>query len=214
MSETEDTLRRLLSDLDPMPARVPVEAVTSPQARQRLEQIMQTTDPSSTSNSSNVVVPFARRRKPRLILAVAASVAVLGIGTTVAVNLDNGGTDEAEMTTMALTAPGGDAAMMMCMRLDAEALRPVPVALAGTVTTLTDETVTLDVTHWYKGGTAERVTIARPPGDISPALIPGVEFEQGKAFLITATEGTVNGCGFSGPESPELKKVYDEAFPG
>lgn len=211
MSE-EDELRRLLADLDPMSARVPVEAVTSPQARLRLEQIMQTTDSSDPS----VVVPFARRRKPRLILAAAASVAVLALGTTVAMNL-GGGTSPAPSTmapsTMALTAPGGDI-MAMCMRLDAEVLRPAPVALEGTVTKLTEETVTLDVTHWYKGGDAEQVTIARPPGTTSPALIPGVDFVQGKPFLISATDGTVNGCGFSGPESAELKKIYDEAFGG
>jgi hypothetical protein len=202
-------LRRLLADLDPMSAGVPVEPVTSPHARHRLEQIMQTVDPSSTPT----VVPLSRRRGPRLILAAAASVAVLALGTTVAMNL--GGDTASQPTTMALEAPGGDPTMIgMCMRLDAEALRPVPVALAGTVTSLSDKTVTLHVDRWYKGGDADEVTIALPPGDVSPALVPGVDFAQGKRFLVTATEGTVNGCGFSGPAEPELQKVFDEAFGG
>ncbi len=159
------------------------------------------------------VVPLAGRRKPRLILGIAASVAVLGLGSVVAVNLD-GGSPASAPTTMALTAPGGDATMQMCMMLDAAALRPVPVALAGTVVEIADKTVTLDVDRWYKGGDAEQVTIALPPGDISPALIPGVDFVQGKSFLVSAAEGTVNGCGFSGPATPELTKIYDEAFAG
>jgi hypothetical protein len=102
----------------------------------------------------------------------------------------------------------------MCMRLDAEALKPVPVALAGTVISLADKTVTLDVDRWYKGGDADRVTISLPPGDISPALIPGVDFVEGEKFLVAAFDNTVNGCGFSGPATPELTKLYDEAFAG
>lgn len=72
----------------------------------------------------------------------------------------------------------------------------------------------LDVDRWYKGGNADQITIALPPGDISPALIPGVDFVQGKSFLVTAVEGTVVGCGFSGPAPPELTKICDEAFGG
>jgi hypothetical protein len=57
------------------------------------------------------------------------------------------------------------------------------------------------------------VTIAQPDGQTSVAL-DGVSFEQGKRYLVAATEGTVNGCGFSGPATPELQKSYDEAFGG
>lgn len=217
----DDELRRLLSDLDPMSARVPVEPVDSPQARHRLEQIMSSTENRNTDNQNTEspntdVVSLDARRRSRLLLTVAASVAVLGVGSVVAVTLggDGAGTVDDPVTALALTAPGGDPMTAMCMAFDVEALRQAPMALAGTVTKIEDRTVTLDVDRWYKGGDADVVTIALPPGDVSPALVPGVDFVQGGKFLVTAYENTVNGCGFSGPATAELTKSYDEAFAG
>ena len=37
---------------------------------------------------------------------------------------------------------------------------------------------------------------------------------QGGTFLVTASDGVVNGCGFSGPSTPEMAGVLDEAFAG
>ena len=45
------------------------------------------------------------------------------------------------------------------------------------------------------------------------ALIGGVTFEPGQQYLITATDGVVNYCGFSGPATPELQALFDQAFP-
>lgn len=211
----DDELRRMLSDLDPMSARVPVEPVDSPQARHRLEQIMSTDQ--NTGPSEPTVVPMRPRRRGATILAAAASVAVVafGIGTVANMTGDAGGSPATDdhVSTVALTAPAGDM-MASCMFFDAAALRMVPMALSGTITSIEDKTVTIDVDRWYKGGDADRVTITRPPGDISPALIPGVDFVEGEQFYISAYDNTVNGCGFSGPATPEMKKVYDEAFPG
>lgn len=206
MSESEDDeLRRMLAGLDPM-AGVPVEPVTSPQARHRLEQIMQ-----STNTDDPVVTPL--RRRPRTILAAAASIAVLALGIGVS-QVDNGTIDGPEpLTTLALKAPGGDPAMQMCLAFDAEGLRTMPVAFAGTPAAVGKETVTIDVDRWFKGGNADRVTIALPPGDISPALIPGVDFVKGQRFLVTATDGVVNGCGYSGPATADYEKTFNEAFP-
>jgi hypothetical protein len=215
---SDEELRNLLASLDPM-SGIDVEPVTSPQARHRLEQIMQidqNTNPADNAPADPSNVVSMRRHKARLILAAAASVAVVGLGTVVAGNLngDTGSVNAPEATVLALKAPGGDPMMQMCLAFDVAALRTMPVALAGTVTSLADKTVTLDVDRWYKGGDAEQVTIALPPGDISPALIPGVDFVQGEQFLVTAAEGTVNGCGFSGPATAEMKKSFDEAFGG
>lgn len=210
MNESEnDDIRRMLAGLDPM-AGVPVEPVTSPQARHRLEQIMQ-----STNTDDPVVTPL--RRRPRTILA-AASVAVLALGIGVLVS-QNGNNDledvhAARQDVLMLKAPGGDPAMSMCLRFDAEGLRTMPVAFAGTVTRVDDKTATLDVDRWFKGGDADAVEIALPPGDISPALVPGVDFVKGQRFLVTATDGVVNGCGYSGPATADYEKTFDEAFPG
>ncbi len=37
-------------------------------------------------------------------------------------------------------------------------------------------------------------------------------FRVGERYLVTATDGTVNGCGFSGPATPELERAFEEAF--
>ena len=103
--------------------------------------------------------------------------------------------------------------MSSCLRFDVAILRDMPVAFAGTVTKLTDETVTLDVDRWYTGGTADRVTVSVPDTQTSIAL-DGVQFVDGKRYLLTATNGTVNGCGFSGPVTPELDQAYAQAFGG
>jgi hypothetical protein len=86
------------------------------------------------------------------------------------------------------------------------------VALAGTVTALEPGQVSLDVDRWYTGGSADRVTIAVPVNN--SAALDGVDFREGERYLLTATDGTVNGCGFSGPASAELESAYGAAFGG
>ncbi|UOY02180.1 hypothetical protein [Blastococcus sp. PRF04-17] len=124
---------------------------------------------------------------------------------------DGPGADR-EPAPLALELPAADAAMS-CVMFDVAFLAQMPVAFAGTVTGIEDGQVSLDVDRWYRGGTAERVTIAVPPEQSSAAL-DGVDFRTGERYLITATDGTVNGCGFSGPANPELESAYDEAFGG
>jgi hypothetical protein len=101
---------------------------------------------------------------------------------------------------------------MSCVQFDVQFLREMPVALAGTVTALHPGQVTLDVDRWYRGGSADRVTIAVQVNN--SAALDGVDFREGERYLLTATDGTVNGCGFSGPASAELESAFTEAFGG
>jgi hypothetical protein len=39
-----------------------------------------------------------------------------------------------------------------------------------------------------------------------------VEFTTGKTYLVSAQNGFVLGCGYSGEPSPELLTRYDQAF--
>lgn len=89
----------------------------------------------------------------------------------------------------------------------------MPVAFARTVSAITAEAVTLDVDHWYKGGDADVVAVTRPDGQSSAAL-DGVDFQRGTRYLVTATGGVVNGCGYSGEATPEFEAAYRQAFPG
>jgi hypothetical protein len=150
-------------------------------------------------------------------LLASAAAAVLAVGIGAAVLAGTAGNDAhppagpaKPPTTLALTVPGG-VSMSSCVPFDVSFLKDMPVALAGTVTAAEPGRVTLDVDHWYKGGDADQVTVAQPDPQSSVAL-DGVTFESGKRYLLTATNGTVNGCGFSGPASAELEKAYADAF--
>jgi hypothetical protein len=209
MSEEQDDLRARLTRIDPAAAG-PVDPVTSPRAHELLERTMQTLD-----TPADVVDISSRRRWHRPALAVAAAVAVAGI----ALGATQLGSDDSPATkaptTVALAVPGGGdgTTMSSCLMFDVAILRDMPMALAGTVVAQDADSVTLRVDRWYKGGTADQVRIATPSGATSVAL-DGVDFQKAQRYLLTATDGTVNACGYSGPATPELEKSYAEAFGG
>ena len=105
-----------------------------------------------------------------------------------------------------LTAPGDNVAQM-CIQISPELLADMQVAFKGTVQTSENGIVTLTIDQAYKGTDAQVATLVAPEG--MEALIGGVTFEPGQQYLITATDGVVNYCGFSGPATPELQALFD-----
>jgi hypothetical protein len=208
---SDDELRARLSRLDPAPAGTPVDPATSLRARSLMERAM--TTPVQTPTPS-VPDELARRRRPWLLAVAAAAVLVALVSG--AFLLGGGGGDGggagAGPAPLALELPPADAAMS-CIMFDVALLAEMPVAFGGTVTAIEDGQVAVDVDRWYRGGEAERVTIA-VPGQQTSAALDGVDFRTGERYLITATDGTVNGCGFSGPATPELESAFGEAFGG
>lgn len=200
-----DELRARLARLDPAPPSLPVDLPTSPRAHQLRERAMLTTTPTSDTPT-----PPAWRR-PAVLAAAAAAVVALGAGGLLAQG-DDAPAGKKPVSTLALKGPassGGGTSMSSCVAFDVAILRDMPLAFGGTVTSVTGDSVTLDVDRWYKGGDADVVTVSTPGQNVS---IDGVEFVQGTRYLVTATEGTVNTCGFSGEATPDLTKAFDEAF--
>jgi hypothetical protein len=153
------------------------------------------------------------RGRSRLLAALAAGVAAAGIVTAVVVTSNDAATPPpvtGKTSALALAAPGGGPSMGMCIRFDVELLSKEPVAFAGTVTSVETGTVSLDVTRWYAGGTAQVVTVSTP--DNSNVALEGVAFQEGKHYLVAANEGTVVSCGFSGEATAELQQAYEQAF--
>lgn len=149
-------------------------------------------------------------RTPWYAAAAAAMVAVVAVGV-IAVGSNNTGDGPVASEPIRLTAGASDITAS-CMVLTPELLAPVEVAFAGTVTEIDGEVVTLRVTRWYAGGDAETVIVTAPAG--FEALIGSVPFALGEDFLVSATDGTVNYCGMSGPATAELQAIFDGAFPG
>lgn len=152
-------------------------------------------------------------------LAAAAASVLLAAGGAGALALREGDpATSPQPRAVALTVPGSDGpSMSSCIAFDVAFLRDMPVAFAGTVTSVKDGQVTLSVDRWYRGTAAQEradvVTVTQPGGATSVAL-DGVEFSQGEQYLVAATDGAVNGCGFSGPADPQLTAAYEEAFGG
>jgi hypothetical protein len=206
---SDDELRTRLSRLDPATAGVPVDPVTSSRARSLMERAMTTPVQTPTPSEPD---ELARRRRPWLLAVGAALVLVALVGGAVLLGGGDGADRSQDPAPLALELPPADAAMS-CIMFDVAFLADMPVAFAGTVTAIEDGQVSVDVDRWYRGGEAEQVTIA-VPGEQTSAALDGVDFRTGDRYLITATDGTVNGCGFSGPATPELESAYAEAFGG
>ena len=186
-------LRMKIQALDPITSDVAIRSVDDPSSHELLEGIMETNTESS-------------RRGPARYLIGAAAVVALVLGGFVLFN----GADTPAEPPLALSLGEPDA-LASCMVLTADVLDDVPLAFAGTVTGIEGETVTLSVDEWYVGGDASSVELSAPSG--LDALIGSIEFTEGDQYLISAYDGVVNYCGFSGPATPELQAVYDEAFP-
>jgi hypothetical protein len=116
---------------------------------------------------------------------------------------------KAAPTSMELTARPPSTAK--CMVVSPAALQQQQVAFDGTVASISDDVVTLDVGHWYLGGRADQVTVRAPAADLS-ALVQAADFRVGERYLVSATDGQVSVCGFTAPYSADLAALYEQAF--
>ena len=215
MSESADEeLRTRLARIDPAGPDLPVNPATSPRAAELMERAMQT----STDAEPDVDLPRGRPgRRPAwwaagiaAVAAVAAAVFVFGGSPVPNRPPDGGGSPGGnDATTLALSLPATPEAR--CRAFDVAVLRTMQVAFEGTVTATDGERTTLAVDRWFTGGDADRVRIDVPDGRTSESL--GIEFRSGARYLVTATDGTVNGCGYSGPATAELESAFADAFP-
>ncbi|XVU21606.1 hypothetical protein ACQPZJ_30585 [Actinoplanes sp. CA-054009] len=192
---TDDDLRARLRRADPARDLAPASPERFP-----LEEIMTTAPPRAT------------RRRPLIALAAAALVLVAaGIGWLTLRGEEKTPTVATqELRTVQLTAPGVQA---KCVEPTAEVLAErADFAFAGTVTAVEGATVTLDITHLYRGSAADQVQIAQA-GDSSEQMMGSGKFENGKKYLVASSQGAMLICGYSGEaDAVGLQGLYDSAF--
>ncbi|MBA3289041.1 MAG: hypothetical protein H0U21_13680 [Acidimicrobiia bacterium] len=179
--------------------------------RDLLEEIMSTSTERPATTTDDVATTDNRSRRRMLVGGLAAAAAAVGIAiATVAVTSD----DQSESRQSLAVAAAGTT-MTSCLPFDVSMLADMPVAFAGTVTEISDTMVTIDVERWYRTPNDETdlVDLSLPAENTSAAL-DGVEFAAGERYLITATDGNVNGCGFSGPATADLESAFESAFVG
>lgn len=206
----DDELRKLLRVVDPVRSSLPPEAADEAAARRLLEEIMQTSIENPDVREAPRPLHRSRRRGWSLAGLAAAAAAVAAIAVGVVVN--DGDNDQQVAASFALPDAG---VMSSCIAFDVNFLAQMPTAFKGTVTSVTDSEVGLTVDRWYvaEGEQADVVTLQVAAGNTSAAL-DGITFVQGETYLVTATGGMVNGCGFSGLATPELEAAFAAAFPG
>jgi hypothetical protein len=159
-----------------------------------------------------------RRRGPLAWLVAAAAVATIAGGGYAAVSSmqDKGTVEQAgpsasvdEPVVVTLEAPAPIEAK--CAVPTPELLASSEVAFAGTVTAIDGDVVTLAPTETYAGQSADEVEVVGLHPDIR-ALGGQPEFVVGGTYLVSATDGQMSACGFSGEASPQLQNLYELAF--
>jgi hypothetical protein len=198
-----DELRNQIRKLDPMHPDVP----TTPPTRTRLEDIMaSTTTPTPTPTRT----PDTGSGRSRWYIAAAAAVAVAAAISLPALVGGSPGTSVAGPPLELSLGEGPGLAS--CLPFDTAILAGMPMAFEGTVTSVDGEQVTLTVDRWFRGGDAGTVELHAPAG--MEALIGGIAFAEGEQYLVSATDGNVNYCGYTDASTPELRTAFEQAFPG
>lgn len=200
-----DDLRHRLRAADPVAALTP-----DPSRITTLAEAAMSTDLDDTGTTTTA----GERRTGtglRVLAAAAAVAAVAALGTAGYVSFGPDDQPAAAPTTMELSLPPGDV-MSSCIQYSVDFLADMPVAFSGTVESVDDSSVQLEVDRWYRGGDADVVELANPSGPMTS--IDGVEFVDGTRYLVTASEGTVNGCGYTAVWTESMAQDFATAFGG
>ncbi|AZZ57006.1 sigma-70 family RNA polymerase sigma factor [Rathayibacter iranicus] len=147
----------------------------------------------------------SRRRSPWLI----AGVGVLSAGAAASLLLPFAlGVGGGSTSSFRLYATGGPGAV--CSPVTEAALAPAQVAFRAEVSGIDAAVVTLHVLDRYAGEVGDSVTVTQA----AESAIDGapITFENGVDYLLAADGDTILTCGLSGPSSPELTRLYREAF--
>ena len=199
----EDELSRRLRAADPAP---PSGRTELPSGR-RIDELVEQTMASTTKNTTGKLASGGR-------WLIAAAVVAAAIAGAAAYFATSGGHTRAGKTVLSLKVPGAahpHPGGATCIMFRVDRLAQQDVAFSGTVASLGDHSVKITVDHWYKGGNTDEVDLATvgTPGAVNEL---GVNFVQGARYLVSALDGTVTGCGYTGPYSSELARDFRTAF--
>ncbi len=150
-----------------------------------------------------------RRRKLLILGVVAAIVVAIGSAALINKSSDDSASEPDAVSSLELSL-GEGSTTASCIPFDVAVLAEMSPAFAASVTSVKGDTVTLAIDRWYTGGEASTVVLQAPSG--MEALIDGFDFKVDLQYLITATQGNVNFCGYSGIATPELSAAFEAAF--
>jgi hypothetical protein len=150
-----------------------------------------------------------RDRSPLTWLVAAAAVMLFAAaGVFGLAQRDHGSTPvvEGSVTQLGYATPAG-----RCITPEVGVLQEQTVAFRGTLVSIVDGTATFDVSHWYTGGPTDLAKVTAAPPSMSE-LTRAADLRSGGDYLVSAADGRVTGCGFTGPATGHLQQLYDRAF--
>lgn len=136
-----------------------------------------------------------------------------GADATDTADTEASGDDAVEESVTVLQPPAAGPGQARCAVPSPGILARQQLAFDGTVTQVADGEVTLEPAMFYAGEPTDLVVVKAPPAKLRDLLLT-VDFEKGKRYLVAADRGRVSICGYSGPWSADLERLYLEAFPG
>jgi hypothetical protein len=223
--DRDDGLRALLAAADPAHALAPADPAG---LSALLEDLMSHDTQARTEPELGSRMTGTHGRNPLTwLVAAAAVVMIAGVGAFGLSRMNDDGpaveagdnparsssttdTTDAGPAVTELGAPPAVAAK--CAVPTAKMLATQEQAFAGTVTAIEGDTVTLSTSTVYTGEVGEQVQVTAPSAELH-ALLDAVRFEVGRDYLVSASGGVVSVCSFSGPASPGLQRLYEQAFP-
>jgi hypothetical protein len=150
-------------------------------------------------------------RSPLTWLVAAAAVVLIAAAGVL--GLVDRGHDASPTAQGTVTELGFEPAPGRCMLPSVPVLEQQSLAFRGTLVSLSDGTAAFDVSRWFVGGPTDVVRVTAPAPRIA-ALVQGAHLTIGQDYLVSATGGNVTSCGFTGPATGHLRRLYDEAFGG
>jgi hypothetical protein len=223
--DRDDELRALLRGGDPAGSLPPADPAA---LRSLLEDIMSADLDIRPAQPGETRSGQAGPRRTRATwLVAAAAVAAIAAGGAFAVTGLTGNGSGAPQADHPRTAiqPEGNAGLAgqttqlaagsaqgRCRPLTADVLAQYDQAFQGTVTAVDGDTVTFQTTDVYAGQVGETVQLTAPPAGFAKILSQGTTFQVGQSYLVPAYQGAVSMCGYSGPATSDLQRVFKEAF--
>lgn len=152
----------------------------------------------------------SRQPRRRLTLAMSGAAAVAVVAGALAIF---GGGSPSDDVFIAGGEPIAGAAM--CAEFyDLGTLQDRDVAFDGTLTSASGDQVTFTVHNWYKGGSADTVTLQAEglaPGTITSL---GASLELDQRYLVSGSGGHVWACGFTMTYDTGIANDWASAFAG
>ena len=201
--DADDDLRARLRAADPASSLSPADP-------DRVTHLLEAAMSETTTQAPESRESGTRGRSPLTWLVAAAAVVLIAAG---AFGLAQRGHDTTPAAGGSVTELGYQPPAGRCMIPNVGVLRQQGVAFRGTLVSLGDGTARFEVTRWYAGGPTDVAQVSAPATDLTD-LEQAADLRVGGDYLVSATSGTVTGCGFTGPARGHLLDLYGRAFAG